>query len=52
MIWTKISDYCIKSGDYLIAKFINNLEVKFGLSYKDKHIAYFATPDEAKASIK
>jgi len=52
MIWTKVSDYCIKCGDYLIAKFINNGAVKYGLSYQDKHIAYFASADEAKASIK
>jgi hypothetical protein len=43
---------CIKSGDYLIAKFINNGAVKYGLNYKDKHIDYFATAVEAKASIK
>ena len=47
--WIKLSDYCIKSGDYLIAKFINNGAVKYGLSYQDKHIDYFNTADEAKA---
>jgi hypothetical protein len=50
--WIKLSNYCIKSGDYLIAKFINNGAVKYGLTYKDKHIDYFNTADEAKASIK
>jgi len=49
MKWSKVSNYCIKSGDYLIAKFINNGAVKYGLSYQDKHIAYFASADEAKA---
>ena len=52
MKWSKVSNYCIKSGDYLIAKFINNGAVKYGLSYQDKNIGYFATADEAKASIK
>jgi len=49
MIWTKVSDYCIKCGDYLIAKYINDGEVKYGLSYQNKNIGYFKTADEAKA---
>ncbi len=52
MKWIKLSEYCIKSGDYLIAKFINNGAVKYGLSYQYKHIAYFASADEAKAQVK
>jgi hypothetical protein len=51
MKWLKLSDYCIKSGDYLIAKFINNGAVKYGLSYQNKNIGYFKTADEAKAQI-
>jgi hypothetical protein len=49
MNWTKVSDYCIKCGDYLIAKYINDGEVKYGLSYQNKNIGYFKTADEAKA---
>ena len=49
MIWTKVSNYCIKCGDYLIAKYINNGAVKYGLSYKDKNMGYFKTADDAKA---
>ena len=49
MIWTKLSEYCIKSGDWTIAKYINNGAVKYGLSYKDKNMGYFKTADDAKA---
>ena len=50
--WIKISNYCIKSGDWTIAKYNVAGAVKYGLTYKDKHIDYFNTADEAKASIK
>ena len=49
MIWTKVSDYCIKCGDYLIAKYINDGEVKYGLYRLNELKGFFATAAEAKA---
>ena len=52
MLWTKVSNYCIKSGDYLISKYINNGAVKYALIHNNKNIGYFNTADEAKAQVK
>jgi len=49
MKWLKISDYCIKSGDYLIAKYNIASGVKYGLYHLNESKGYFNTADEAKA---
>jgi hypothetical protein len=51
MIWNKVSDYCIKSGDWTIAKYNLKIGVKYGLYHLNESKGFFATADEAKASI-
>jgi hypothetical protein len=49
MIWTKLSEYCIKSGDWTIAKYINDGEVKYGLYRLNDLKGFYSTADDAKA---
>jgi hypothetical protein len=49
MTWTKLSEYCIKSGDWTIAKYILKNGVKYGLYRLNESKGFFATADEAKA---
>ena len=49
MIWSKVSDYCIKSGDWTIAKYNLKIGVKYGLYRLNELKGFFATADEAKA---
>jgi hypothetical protein len=49
MIWTKVSDYCIKSGDWTIAKYNLKIGVKYGLYHLNESKGFFATADDAKA---
>ena len=48
MIWQKLDNYCIKSGDFYIAKYITATGSKYGLSQFNKSYGYFATAEEAK----
>ena len=49
--WIKLSDYCIKSGDWTIAKYNIASGVKYGLYHLNESKGYFNTSDEAKAQI-
>ena len=49
MKWSKVSEYCIKSGDYLIAKYHLGDKIKYGLYRLNESKGFFATADEAKA---
>ena len=51
MKWTKLSNYCIKSGDWTIAKYNVAGGVKYGLYHLNESKGYFNTSDEAKAQI-
>ncbi|CAB4161165.1 hypothetical protein UFOVP774_37 [uncultured Caudovirales phage] len=52
MIWTKVSDYCIKSGDWTIAKYNVAGGVKYGLYRLNDLKGFYSTADEAKAQAK
>jgi hypothetical protein len=52
MIWTKLSEYCIKSGDWTIAKYYSANGIKYGLSKLNKNLGYFDTLEKAKAKAK
>lgn len=47
--WIKISNYCIKSGDWTIAKYILKTSVKYGLYRLNDFKGFYSTADEAKA---
>ena len=49
MIWTKLSEYCIKSGDWTIAKYILKTSVKYGLYRLNELKGFYSTADDAKA---
>jgi hypothetical protein len=49
MIWTKISEYCIKSGNWTIAKYHLGDKIKYGLYRLNESKGFFATADDAKA---
>ena len=46
--WIKISNYCIKSGDWTIAKYNIASGVKYGLYHLNNIKGYFDTSKEAK----
>ena len=50
MIWKKLDNYCIKSGEWFIAKYYKaDGSVKYGLSNKNTNHGYFDTANDAKA---
>ncbi len=49
MKWSKVSEYCIKSGDYLIAKYHLGDKIKYGLYRLNESKGFYSTADEAKA---
>jgi hypothetical protein len=49
MIWTKLSEYCIKSGDWTIAKYHLGDKIKYGLYRLNDLKGFYSTADEAKA---
>lgn len=51
MKWTKISDYCIQSGDWTIAKYKLADRVKYGLWFMNEIRGFYDTADEAKANV-
>ena len=49
MIWKKLDNYCIKSGEWFIAKYYKaDGTVKYGLSQRNDNHGYFDTAKEAK----
>jgi hypothetical protein len=48
MVWLKIDNYCIKCGDFYIAKYFTPFGEKFGVSHHNKSFGYFNTAHEAK----
>ena len=50
--WIKLSNYCIKSGDWTIAKYNVAGGVKYGLYHLNDLKGFYSTADDAKASIK
>jgi len=49
MIWQKLDNYCIKCGEFIIAKYYTPSGEKFGLSHHNKNHGYFDTALKAKA---
>ena len=47
--WIKISNYCIKSGDWTIAKYNVAGGVKYGLWFMNESKGFYPTADDAKA---
>ena len=47
--WIKLSNYCIKSGDWTIAKYNIASGVKYGLYHLNESKGFYPTADEAKA---
>lgn len=48
MIWQKVSEFAIKSGDWTIAKYISQGKPVFGLWFRSKNLGYFGNPEMAK----
>ena len=48
MLWVRLDNYCIKCGEFLIAKYITPNGEKFGLSHHNKSFGYFDTALKAK----
>lgn len=48
MKWIELDSYCLKSGDFLIATYINPNGIKYGLSHFNKNFGYFDTKEKAK----
>ena len=46
--WIKISNYCIKSGDWTIAKYNVAGGVKYGLYHLNESKGFYLTADDAK----
>jgi hypothetical protein len=51
MKWLKISNYCIKSGDWTIAKYNIASGVKYGLYHLNESKGFYPTANDAKAQI-
>jgi hypothetical protein len=50
MKWLKLDNYCIKSGEWFIAKYYKaDGSVKYGLSNKNTNHGYFDIANDAKA---
>lgn len=49
MKWLKISNYCIKSGDWTIAKYHLGDKIKYGLYRLNELKGFYSTSDDAKA---
>ena len=49
MKWLKLDNYCLKSGEYFIAKYyLADGGIKYGLSHFNTNHGYFDSADEAK----
>ena len=49
MIWERISDYAIKSGPWLIAKYVVGGKPVYGVCFKHERRGYFDDLAKAKA---
>ena len=50
MKWLKLDNYCLKSGEWFIAKYYKaDGTVKYGLSHFNNNHGYFDTANDAKA---
>jgi hypothetical protein len=53
MKWLKLDNYCIKSGEWFIAKYYKaDGTVKYGLSQRNTNHGYFDSASEAKAKAR
>ena len=48
MNWVRLDNYCIKCGEFLIAKYFTPSGIKYGISQFNKNHGYFNTAHEAK----
>ena len=53
MKWTKLDNYCLKSGEYYIAKYyLFDGAILYGLSKNNTNWGYYGSADEAKEKAK